>query len=57
MNQQRSRRFRSAQEAKEKDDARAQAVSMWECLYQASISPFFSLNISPSFLSLRKGAQ
>lgn len=30
MNQQRSRRFRSAQEAKEKEEARKEAVVMWE---------------------------
>lgn len=30
MNQQRSRRFRSAQEAKEKEEARKEAVAMWE---------------------------
>ena len=30
MNQQRSRRFRSAQEAKEKEEAREEAVAMWE---------------------------
>lgn len=30
MNQQRSRRFRAAQEAKEKEEARKEAVIMWE---------------------------
>lgn len=30
MNQQRSRRFRSAQEAKEKEIARKESVAMWE---------------------------
>jgi 5'-3' exoribonuclease 2 len=30
MNQQRSRRFRSAQEAKEKEEARKESVAMWE---------------------------
>jgi 5'-3' exoribonuclease 2 len=30
MNQQRSRRFRTAQEAKEAADARKEAVAMWE---------------------------
>lgn len=30
MNQQRSRRFRSAQEAKEKEEARKQSVALWE---------------------------
>lgn len=30
MNQQRSRRFRSSQEAKEKEDARKEAIIMWE---------------------------
>jgi 5'-3' exoribonuclease 2 len=32
MNQQRSRRFRTAQEAKEKEVARTEAVAMWEGL-------------------------
>ncbi|THG94688.1 hypothetical protein EW026_g6827 [Hermanssonia centrifuga] len=32
MNQQRSRRFRSSQEAKEKEDARQEAVAMWEAM-------------------------
>lgn len=30
MNQQRSRRFRTAQEAQEKADARVEAVALWE---------------------------
>ena len=30
MNQQRSRRFRSAQEAKEKEEARKESIAMWE---------------------------
>lgn len=30
MNQQRSRRFRAAQEAKEKAEERKEAVAMWE---------------------------
>ncbi|TFY53636.1 hypothetical protein EVJ58_g9344 [Rhodofomes roseus] len=32
MNQQRSRRFRSSQEAKEKEEARKEAVAMWEAM-------------------------
>ncbi|KAF8631268.1 hypothetical protein AX15_002594 [Amanita polypyramis BW_CC] len=32
MNQQRSRRFRSAQEAKEKEEARQEAMVMWEAM-------------------------
>jgi 5'-3' exoribonuclease 2 len=32
MNQQRSRRFRSAQEAKEKETARKESVAIWEGL-------------------------
>ncbi|KAK2466452.1 hypothetical protein APHAL10511_002094 [Amanita phalloides] len=32
MNQQRSRRFRSAQEAKDKEEARKEAVAMWEAM-------------------------
>ena len=30
MNQQRSRRFRSAQEAKEKEEARKESIALWE---------------------------
>ncbi|KAG6866523.1 hypothetical protein C0991_003067 [Blastosporella zonata] len=32
MNQQRSRRFRSAQEAKDKEDARKESVALWEAM-------------------------
>lgn len=35
MNQQRSRRFRAAQEAKDKENARKEAVAMWEGSYHA----------------------
>lgn len=42
MNQQRSRRFRSAQEAKEKEEARKEAVAMWEGMSSASVRPRFS---------------
>jgi len=30
MNQQRSRRFRTAQEAREKEEARKESVALWE---------------------------
>lgn len=33
MNQQRSRRFRSSQEAKEKEDARKESIAMWEGMF------------------------
>ena len=33
MNQQRSRRFRSSQEAKEKEEARKEAIAMFECTF------------------------
>lgn len=33
MNQQRSRRFRSAQEAQTKEDDRIAAIAEWECKY------------------------
>lgn len=36
MNQQRSRRFRSAQEAKEKEEARKESIALWE----GASSPF-----------------
>jgi 5'-3' exoribonuclease 2 len=31
MNQQRSRRFRTAQETHEKEEARKESVALWEC--------------------------
>ena len=31
MNQQRSRRFRSAQEAKEKEEAHKESLVLWQC--------------------------
>ena len=31
MNQQRSRRFRTSQEALEKEEARKESVALWEC--------------------------
>lgn len=36
MNQQRSRRFRTAQETKEKEEARRESVAIWECSYIVS---------------------
>ena len=39
MNQQRSRRFRSSQEAKDKEDARKESVLLWE----GKFSVFFSV--------------
>ena len=38
MNQQRSRRFRTAQETKEKEEARKEAVAIWECAYYSPLS-------------------
>ena len=38
MNQQRSRRFRSAQEAREKEEAHKEALAIWECKYYFSYS-------------------
>jgi 5'-3' exoribonuclease 2 len=32
MNQQRSRRFRTAQEAQDKEEARKESVAIWECV-------------------------
>lgn len=43
MNQQRSRRFRSSREAKEKEEARKESVALWKCMstsvLQAMICP------------------
>jgi 5'-3' exoribonuclease 2 len=46
MNQQRSRRFRSAREAREKEEARKESVALWKCM-SASVLPsiFFSKNV------------
>lgn len=33
MNQQRSRRFRAAQEAKEKEEAWKESIIAWECTF------------------------
>lgn len=38
MNQQRSRRFRAAQEALEKEEARVESVALWECT--VAFTPF-----------------
>jgi 5'-3' exoribonuclease 2 len=40
MNQQRSRRFRTAQEAHEKEEARKESVALWEC----EPTPYFMLS-------------
>lgn len=39
MNQQRSRRFRSSQEAKDKEDARKESVLLWEGEWCREMSP------------------
>ena len=39
MNQQRSRRFRTAQEAQEKEVAHKESVAIWECVPIAPLSP------------------
>ena len=43
MNQQRSRRFRTAQEAQEKEEARKESVAIWECV------PNFLISNSPQY--------
>ena len=37
MNQQRSRRFRAVQEAKEKDEARKEALQLWKCEFSGRL--------------------
>ena len=48
MNQQRSRRFRSSQEAKEKEEARKESVALWKCM---STSVLLAISRSKSLLS------
>ena len=45
MNQQRSRRFRSAQEAREKDEAHKEAVAMWEGVSCFFLHPILRLTL------------
>ena len=47
MNQQRSRRFRSSREAKEKEEARKESVALWKCM---SISVLLVIFCSKSVL-------
>lgn len=47
MNQQRSRRFRSSREAKEKEEARKESVALWKCM---SISVLLAIFCSKSVL-------
>jgi 5'-3' exoribonuclease 2 len=41
MNQQRSRRFRSSREAKEKEEARKESVALWKCMYTSVLLAIF----------------
>jgi len=42
MNQQRSRRFRSSREAKEKEEARKESVALWQCMSASVLLAKFS---------------
>ena len=50
MNQQRSRRFRAAQEAHEKEEARKESVALWE-------GERISYSTTPSYLDTYINAQ
>ena len=41
MNQQRSRRFRSSREAKEKEEARKESVALWKCMSTSVLITIF----------------
>ena len=41
MNQQRSRRFRSSREAKEKEEARKESIALWKCMYTSVLLAIF----------------
>ena len=47
MNQQRSRRFRSSREAKEKEEARKESIALWKCM---SAPVFLAIFCSKSVL-------
>ena len=48
MNQQRSRRFRTAQEAHEKEEARKESVALWECEPSAYTTLSLHLHLYPA---------
>ena len=52
MNQQRSRRFRSSQEAKEKEEARKESIAIWECAYM--LPPCYAEVVLNSTLAMGK---
>lgn len=54
MNQQRSRRFRAAQEAKEKDEQRKESVLLWEGMYRTTFNSQ-SLNANFGMFSYGQG--
>jgi 5'-3' exoribonuclease 2 len=45
MNQQRSRRFRSSREAKEKEEARKESVALWKCMFTSVLVIFCSKSV------------
>ena len=54
MNPQRSRRFRSSREAKEKEEARKESVALWKCM---STSVLLATLCSKSVVLLAMGKQ
>ena len=56
MNQQRSRRFRTSQEAKEKEEAHKEAIAMWEGVYLCTYTPHGDRLLKPLQYSHGQGS-
>jgi 5'-3' exoribonuclease 2 len=53
MNQQRSRRFRSSREAKEKEEVRKESVALWKCMSTSVLLAIYSV-LTELFLAMGK---
>jgi 5'-3' exoribonuclease 2 len=54
MNQQRSRRFRSSREAKEKEEARKESVALWKCMSTSVLLAILCSKRASLFLAMGK---